>query len=95
MAVYANGPDLGRGAGGVSFSLLTGRKRIRRVRSAHRQKHCQRHSINSAFRWDGLWIFFNRDLAHERTATPMICSNDAFKGLKKPFFRRGGQLEVP
>lgn len=36
--------------------------------------------------------FFYRDLAHERAATPMICSNDAFKGLKKPFWR--GQLEV-
>lgn len=35
-------------------------------------------------------FFFYRDLAGERTATPMICSNDAFKGLKKPFFGGGG-----
>lgn len=36
------------------------------------------------------FFFFTGILAHERAATPMICSSDAFKGLKKPFFGGGG-----
>lgn len=93
MAVYANGPNLGRGAGGVGVLLLTARSRA--LYAAHGAATAKNTAsltplIPHFAGMDCGSFFFYGDLAPERTATPMIGSNDALKGLKKPFWGWGG-----
>lgn len=57
MAVYANGPNLGHGAEGVSVLLLTGWKQsgVAYEVLVRGRKHCQCNSV-SLF-WDGKYVF--------------------------------------
>ncbi len=63
MAVYANGPNLGHGAEGVSILLLTGGNgAVQRVRcTVHaRPQHLQHHSISFTFVRDGKCNFYKK-----------------------------------